>query len=182
MKEKKMKDVVSKETMHPKDSYCPKDSNRQGIAYNEQEDGEESVVGLKGTTISDIFPKDIPLGLPPIKGIEHYFTMEATLPNRVAYRANPEENKEIQQQVRKLIEKGWIRESKSPCVVPMILVPKKDGSWRICVDCHSINAITFRYRHPIPHLDDLLDELHGACIFSKNRLVKWISPNPHERR
>ena len=117
----------------------------------------------------DVFPNELPPGLPPLRGIEHQIDLipGASLPNRAAYRTNPEETKEIQRQVQELLDRGYVRESLSPCSVPVLLVPKKDGTWRMCVDCRAINNITIRYRHPIPRLDDMLDELSGAIIFTK---------------
>uniref|UniRef100_A0A151UIG7 Transposon Ty3-I Gag-Pol polyprotein n=1 Tax=Cajanus cajan TaxID=3821 RepID=A0A151UIG7_CAJCA len=116
-----------------------------------------------------LFPQEVPSGLPPLRGIEHQIDLipGASLPNRPTYRTNPQETKEIESQVDDLLKKGWVQKSLSPCVVPVLLVPKKDGKWRMCTDCRAINNITIKYRHPIPRLDDMLDELHGAIIFSK---------------
>jgi len=116
----------------------------------------------------DVF-QEPPKGLPPLRGIEHQidFIQGSSVPNRPAYRTSPEEAKEIQKQVNELLEKGWVQHSMSPCAMLVILVPKKDGTWRICIDCRAINNITIKYRHPIPRLDDLIDEVHGATIFSK---------------
>jgi hypothetical protein len=117
----------------------------------------------------DVFPSEVPVGLPPLWGIEHQIDLipGAYLPNHATYRTYPEETKEIHRQVQELLDKEYVGESLSPCVLPIILVLKKDGSWRMCVDCRAINNITIRYRHPTPHLDDMLDELSGVVVFSK---------------
>ena len=84
----------------------------------------------------DVFPDELPKGLPPIRGIEHQIDLVpgAPLPNRLVYRCNLEEAKEIQRQVGELLEKGYVRESLSPWSVPTLLVLKKDGTMRMCMD------------------------------------------------
>ncbi|XP_059288236.1 uncharacterized protein LOC132041548 [Lycium ferocissimum] len=116
-----------------------------------------------------LFPEEMPDGLPPLRGIEHQidFVPGSQIPNKPAYRSNPEETKELQRQVDELLKKGLVKESLSPCAVPVILVPKKDATWRMCIDCRAVNKITVKYRHPIPRLDDMLDELCGSSVFSK---------------
>ncbi|XP_071902682.1 uncharacterized protein [Coffea arabica] len=82
----------------------------------------------------DMFPEEIPDGLPPIRGIEHQINLilGSPLPNKAPYRMSPEETKELQRQVDELLKKGWVHESLSPCAVLIILAPKKDGSSRMC--------------------------------------------------
>lgn len=118
---------------------------------------------------ADIIPDEIPPGLPAMCDIQHCidFIPGSTIPNRPAYRMNPKEYEELQRQVTELLDKGLIRESMSPCAVPALLVPKHGGAFRMCIDSRAVNKITIKYRFPIPRLDDLLDQLHGATIFSK---------------
>ncbi|RDX95791.1 hypothetical protein CR513_21632, partial [Mucuna pruriens] len=149
----------------------PKGLGAEAATFKQAFDTEEvrTRLSLKGKDFKDVFLKEVSHGLPPLRGIEHHInmTLGATLPNRAPYRANPEEYKEIPKQVGKLMEKGWVRESMSPYAMLLILVPKKEDGWRMCTDCIPINNITIRYRHPIFHLDDLLDESHGSNVFSK---------------
>ena len=87
-----------------------------------------SVVKVLLQEFEDVFSEEIPSSLPPIKGIEHQidFVPRASIPNRPAYRSNPEDSKELQRQVEELMSKGYICESMSPCAVLVLLVPKKD--------------------------------------------------------
>jgi len=77
----------------------------------------------------DVFLADLPPGLPPVRGIEHHIDLlpGAALPNKPAYRCNPIETKELQRQVQELIDRGYIRESMSPCSIPTLLVLKKEA-------------------------------------------------------
>ena len=72
----------------------------------------------------DVFPKDTPSWVSPLREIEHQIDLLSgvSIPNRPSYRSNPEETKESQRQVESLMEKGWVRESLSPCTMSVILV------------------------------------------------------------
>jgi len=118
---------------------------------------------------ADVTSEELPSGLPPDRGIDHHIDLilGSSLSNQAAYRLSLLENEEMNRQVQQLLEKEFVRESLSPCATPALLAPKKDGSWRLCVDSRAMNWITIKYRFPMPRMDDIMDVLAGATYFSK---------------
>ncbi|KAL0395413.1 UNVERIFIED_CONTAM: Transposon Tf2-11 polyprotein [Sesamum latifolium] len=82
-------------------------------------------------------------------------------------RMAPSELKELKKQLEELLDKGFIRPSISPWGAPVLFVKKKDGSMRLCIDYRQLNRITIKNKYPLPRIDDLLDQLKGATVFSK---------------
>ncbi|CAO1939527.1 unnamed protein product [Urochloa humidicola] len=107
-------------------------------------------------------------GLPPIRACDHSIPLvQGAKPVYIRpYRYPPALKDEIEKQVQDLLDKGIIQHSNSPFSSPMLLVKKKDGSWRPCVDYRYLNALTIRGKFPIPIFDELVDELAGATWFS----------------
>ena len=84
-----------------------------------------------------------PIGLPPKREIQHEVQLQqdCPLPNIGMYRMSIMENDEIKRKIKEILDKGIIRPSTSPCGSPIVLIPNKDGTWRMCVDFRAMNKI-----------------------------------------
>ena len=116
----------------------------------------------------DVFPEDLP-GMPPDHEIEFVIELvPGTAPiYKRPYRMDANQLAELKDQIQDLLDKGYIRPSTSPWGAPIIFVPKKDGGTRMCVDYRALNEVTIKNKYPLPRIEDLFDQLKGACVFSK---------------
>ena len=114
---------------------------------------------------SDVFSQgEDDLGCTPL--LEHTIETHGP-PLRQPYRRqNPAVRRKEMAQVQQMLASDVIHPSNSPWASPVVMVKKKDGSLRFCVDFRQLNAATVKDAHPLPRIDDLLDALHGACWFS----------------
>ncbi|XP_052736620.1 uncharacterized protein LOC128197836 [Vigna angularis] len=128
----------------------------------------QSVDLLVVNDFMDVFPEEVP-GLPPPREVEFSIDLVSGAgPVSIApYRMAPAELAELKKQIEELLEKQFIRPSASPWGAPVLLVKKKDGSSRLCVDYRQLNKLTIKNKYPLPRIDDLMDQLHGATVFSK---------------
>jgi hypothetical protein len=119
----------------------------------------------------DIFPEDLP-GMPPDRDIKFVIELKPyTTPiYKIPFRLTTPELAELKEHIKELLENGFNHPSSSPWGAPMIFVPKKDGTQRLCVDYRALNEVTIKNKYPLPRIDDMFEELHGACVFSKIEL------------
>ena len=115
----------------------------------------------------DVFAK--PATLPPQRVYDHTIPLlpHTTPVNSRPYRYSPVHKDEIERQVKEMLTAGLITHSTSPFASPVLLVMKKDGTWRFVVDYRKLNDLTVKNRFPLPIIEEILDELHGAKYFTK---------------
>jgi hypothetical protein len=116
----------------------------------------------------DVFPEELP-GMPPNWDIKFVIMLKpGTAPiYKIPFWVTTPELAELKEHIRELLEKGFIHPSSSPWGAPVIFVPKKDGTRRLWVDYHAPNEVTVKNKYPLPKIDDLFDQLWGACVFYK---------------
>ena len=119
---------------------------------------------------SEVFPDDIST-LPPEREVE--FSIELVLGagpvSKSPYRMSPVELAKVKKQIEGLLEKQFIRPSVSLWGAPVLLVKKKNGSLRLCVDYRELNKLIVKKKYPLLRIDDLLDQLGGASIFLQDK-------------
>ena len=157
---KSIKSVVSVFLIFVRDK--PEDSF---IEFNNAKNQKLQFLNQFQDCFSDALLGELPHERPEDHGID--LILGSELPNRPPYRVSTAQREEILTQVQALLSKGLIQPNSSSFCLPVLLVQKKDGTFRMCVDYRALNKMTIKNRFPIPRIDDVLDQLNGASVFSR---------------
>jgi hypothetical protein len=135
--------------------------------YLPAQHAEEFPIQALLDTYSHIFRE--PVELPPARGHDHRIPLkdENLTVNLRPYRYSGLQKDTLEKLVAEMLDAGIVQPSHSPFASPVVLVKKKDHTWRFCVDFRALNKLTVKDKYPIPIIDELLEELEGATIFSK---------------
>ncbi|MCO5567985.1 hypothetical protein L7F22_021681 [Adiantum nelumboides] len=118
----------------------------------------------------DVFIDDIPGELPPKRGDDDHvieLIPGSSPPNKPLYRVSQAQQEEVMRQVNELVQKEMVRPSSSPFCSPILLVHKKDDTYRMCVNYRALYKITIKNKFPVPRIEDLFDKLQGLTYFSR---------------
>jgi hypothetical protein len=137
------------------------------VKVNHLDASQEPVVPVVKDFL-DVFPEELP-GMPRDRDIEFVINLmpDSAPIYKSPYRMATLDLAELKEHIKELLEKGFIHPSTSLWGAPMIFVPKNDGTQRLCVDYRALNEVTVKNKYPLPRIDDLFDQLHGTCVFSK---------------
>lgn len=140
--------------------------NTLQLSANDEGIGKENIQTML-CRFQDVFNE--PQLLPPHRPCDHKIPLKqgAESINLRPYRYSVRQKDALEGIIRDMLTAGTIQPSNSPYSSPVVLVKKKDGSWRMCVDYRALNNQTIKDKYPIPLIEELLDELYGAEVFSK---------------
>lgn len=167
-KEKKDESIVQLNMIY---AYEQSDDNSMALNVIHSAGEQESLLGeIEKLTkaYDDIFTE--PTSLPPFRSNHNHKIVlkEGSDPvNQRPYRYALQQKDEIDKMVQELLKSGTVQPSSSPYASPVVLVKKKDNTWRLCVDYRKLNNMTIKDRFPIPLIEDLMDELGGSKVYSK---------------
>jgi hypothetical protein len=135
----------------------------KGVANHVKVNQIDTIQGSEVLVVNEfpvIFPEEF-LGMPPDRDTEFVIELKPGIAPiyKTSFRMTTSKLAELKEHIKEWLEKGFICPSSSLWGAPVISVPKKDGTQRLCVDYHALNEVTIKNKYPLPRIDDLFDQL-----------------------
>lgn len=148
---------------------APDEKDIDTLGEGSPDEGREKNIPKELEPFADVFNEENAKKVPKLKGAVHRIELKPGKepPHRPMYPMSAEQLRTLAEYIREMEAAGRIRRSTSSAGAPVLFVPKKDGSLRLCVDYRGLNEITVKNRYPLPLIGELLDRLAGAKFISK---------------